>query len=96
MGRRQLHANATQLRAELTERGVAALGDTFIVPIVLGDDGRAMRAAARLQEWGYDIRAIRPPSVPPGTSRLRISIHANHAPELLDQLAGHVTEALRA
>jgi 8-amino-7-oxononanoate synthase len=95
-GRRQLHANAGRLRAALAERGVDALGDTYIVPIVLGDDGRAMRAAARLQERGYDIRAIRPPSVPQGTSRMRISVHADHAPELLDQLAGQIAEAIRA
>jgi 8-amino-7-oxononanoate synthase len=94
--RRQLHANAGRLRAALAEREVGALGDTYIVPIVLGDDGRAMRAAARLQEWSYDIRAIRPPSVPPGTSRLRVSVHADHAPDLLDQLAGHIAEAIRA
>jgi 8-amino-7-oxononanoate synthase len=94
-GRRQLHENARQFHAALSQRGIPTLGDSYIVPVILGDDPRAVRAATRLQEQGYDIRAIRPPSVPQGTARLRISIHADHRPELLDQLAGHVAEAIR-
>jgi 8-amino-7-oxononanoate synthase len=43
---------------------------------------------------GYDIRAIRPPSVPQGTARLRISIHADRDFELLDRLAAGVAEAM--
>jgi 8-amino-7-oxononanoate synthase len=94
-GRRQLQENAKQFHSALSSRGVPTLGDSYIVPVILGDDARAVRAATQLQEWGYDIRAIRPPSVPQGTARLRISIHADHAPELLDQLAAHVMEAIR-
>ncbi|CAD7337438.1 8-amino-7-oxononanoate synthase [Sphingomonadales bacterium 56] len=48
-----------------------------IVPILLGEDRRAMAAAAALQEAGFDVRGIRPPTVPPGTSRLRISLTLN-------------------
>ncbi|MBA4066646.1 MAG: 8-amino-7-oxononanoate synthase [Isosphaera sp.] len=95
-GRVSLHANAARFRAALAERGVPALGDAYVVPVVLGDDARAVRVAGRLQELGYDIRAIRPPSVPPGTARLRISVHADHPPELLDRLAAHLAEAVRA
>lgn len=94
-GRSALHTNARRFHATLRERGVPTLGDSYIVPVVLGDDERAVRVASRLQELGYDIRAIRPPSVPQGTSRLRISVHADHPPELLDQLAEHVAEAIR-
>lgn len=94
-GRLDLHENASRFRTSLTNRGVPTLGDTYVVPVVLGDDSRAVKAATQLQEKGYDIRAIRPPSVPQGTSRLRISIHADHTPELLDQLAEHVVEAIR-
>jgi 8-amino-7-oxononanoate synthase len=94
-GRRQLHENAKQFHTALRELSVPTLGDSYIVPVILGDDSHAVKAAARLQEQGYDIRAIRPPSVPRGTARLRISIHADHRPELLDRLAGHVAEAIR-
>ncbi len=94
-GRRTLHANTARFRSALAERGIPTFGDTYVVPVVLGDDPRAVRVASQLQELGYDIRAIRPPSVPQGTSRLRISIHADHSPELLDRLAEHVAEAIR-
>jgi 8-amino-7-oxononanoate synthase len=95
IGRRTLHTNAVHFHAALKARGVPTVGETYIVPVVLGDDPVAVRVALRLQERGYDIRAIRPPSVPQGTARLRISIHADHSPELLDQLAEHVAEAIR-
>ena len=50
---------------------------THIVPVLLGEDRRTMAAAAALQEAGFDVRGIRPPTVPPGTSRLRISLTLN-------------------
>ena len=59
----------------------AALGfapsGTHIQPIVLGDEARTMRIAGALQDNGFDIRGIRPPTVPAGTSRLRVSITLN-------------------
>jgi 8-amino-7-oxononanoate synthase len=93
-GREQLHANAARFHAKLRERSIPTIGDSYIVPVVLGDDSHAVRVATALQERGYDIRAIRPPSVPQGTARLRISVHADHSPDLLDQLADHVAEAV--
>lgn len=56
-----------------------------ILPLVVGDDSRAMQAAAAIQADGYDVRGIRPPTVPPGTARLRISITLNAS---LDDIAG--------
>ncbi len=94
-GRRTLRANAARFRAALRQRGVASGGDSYIVPVVLGEDMRSVRVASWLQERGYDIRAVRPPSVPPGTARLRISIHADHPVELLDRLAADLAEAVR-
>lgn len=55
---------------------------TQIIPVVLGQDRLATEAAAELQAAGYDVRAIRPPTVPEGTSRLRIAITL-HADELI-------------
>lgn len=49
---------------------------TPIVPIILGSDESANQAANMLQKAGYDIRAIRPPTVPEGTARLRLSLNA--------------------
>ncbi len=48
-----------------------------IVPIVIGEDAQAVAIAEKLQAQGFDIRAIRPPTVPAGTARLRLSLNAN-------------------
>jgi 8-amino-7-oxononanoate synthase len=93
-GRRRLHDNARLFRGELHSRGVNALGDHYIVPVLLGDDRQALAAAAKLQSAGFDIRAIRPPSVPEGTARLRISIHADHDRDMLREVAARVAEVV--
>jgi 8-amino-7-oxononanoate synthase len=95
-GRRRLLANADRFRIVTADRGVSAAGTAYVVPVVLGDDDRAVRVAIRLQEQGFDVRAIRPPSVPPGTARIRISIHADHEPAVLDRLAAAVAEAVQS
>ncbi|KRD60545.1 8-amino-7-oxononanoate synthase [Ensifer sp. Root278] len=48
-----------------------------IQPVLIGDNGRAVRIAARMRAEGFDFRAIRPPTVPEGTARLRIAITLN-------------------
>ena len=48
-----------------------------ILPIILGDDKRTMAVAAECQRAGFDMRGVRPPTVPAGTSRLRLSLTLN-------------------
>ncbi|EZP73699.1 8-amino-7-oxononanoate synthase [Sphingomonas paucimobilis] len=76
-----LRTRLATLRADAAEAICAPLGlpkpRSQIIPVILGEDRRAMAAAAALQEAGFDIRGIRPPTVPPGTSRLRISLTLN-------------------
>jgi 8-amino-7-oxononanoate synthase len=91
-GRKRLHANAALFRAELQNHAIKTSGEHYIVPVVIGDDSKAVWAAARLQEAGFDIRAIRPPTVPEGTARLRISIHADHDADTLRRAAATVAE----
>lgn len=77
--RERCRALGRQLRAGLTALGHRVLpGDGPIVPIVLGDAVRAVRDAQILRERGFVVAAIRPPTVPAGTSRLRFVTSAAH------------------
>ena len=71
---------AKYLRAKL---GVP--GCSQIVPLVLGDNARTLAVAEALQRRDFDVRAIRPPSVPEGTARLRIAINVNLSEAILDR-----------
>lgn len=97
-------AGEPQRRARLAQsiaafkRGCAGLtwrllpSDTAIQPLVLGDNREALRVAAALAAQGLLVPAIRPPTVPAGTARLRVSLSAAHAPEDVARL----TQALQA
>ena len=61
-----------------------------IVPIVFGDEARTLAAAGTLLDQGMLVPAIRPPTVPAGTSRLRVALSAVHAPSQVDELAAAV------
>jgi 8-amino-7-oxononanoate synthase len=62
---------------ELALRGGQSPSRSQIVPYIVGDNARAMALAAALQARGFDIRGVRPPTVPAGTARLRISLTLN-------------------
>ena len=68
-------------RIRIAETLLAPLGanptGSQILPLIIGDDAATMKVAAALQEAGLDVRGIRPPTVPPGTARLRIAITLN-------------------
>ena len=63
------------------------------MPILLGDAERALAMAAALLERGIFCPAIRPPTVPPGTSRLRVSLTAEHTEDDLDALVAALVAA---
>lgn len=79
----QLIAHAERALARC---GVAATGSQ-ILPLIVGDDGAAMRLAAAVQAAGFDVRGIRPPTVPAGTARLRVSLSLHSTPADVDALA---------
>jgi 8-amino-7-oxononanoate synthase len=58
-----------------------------VIPVVLGEEAAALDAAARLEEQGLLVPAIRPPTVPQGTSRLRVALSAAHTDEQVERLA---------
>jgi glycine C-acetyltransferase/8-amino-7-oxononanoate synthase len=75
----KLQANAGVLRDELAREGFAVEGSsTQIVPLVVGDPDLAMAMCERALEAGVFAQAIRPPTVPAGTSRLRLALMATH------------------
>ncbi|MBU6393295.1 MAG: 8-amino-7-oxononanoate synthase [Sphingomonadales bacterium] len=88
-----LMARMARAEAALAPHGAEVTG-TQIMPLILGDEVRTMAVAARLQQAGFDIRGIRPPTVPLGTSRLRISLTQNVMPEDIDALAAALAKAL--
>ncbi|MBM69209.1 MAG: 8-amino-7-oxononanoate synthase [Haliea sp.] len=66
--------------------------DSAIQPLLVGDAGRAVRLSERLRERGLLISAIRPPTVPAGTSRLRITLSAAHTPQQVATLLAALAE----
>lgn len=80
------------LRSEKIEFHPTSVGP--IVPIILDTPGRAVEASRQLQERGFLVPAIRPPTVPRRTSRLRISLSCAHTREDVEQLASALAETL--
>ena len=74
--RGRLQALVARAEELLAPAGVRPTGSQ-ILPLVIGDEARTMEMAAALQAQGFDVRGIRPPTVPAGTSRLRISLTLN-------------------
>lgn len=102
----QIVAAGDALRSGLFERvgmarkalgplGVSA-GEIQILPLILGGDVRTMAVAGALQDSGFDVRGIRPPTVPAGTSRLRISITNNVAEAEIAALAERLATLIPA
>ena len=90
-----VHALADRLRRHLKAAGFDTLQSVGpIVPVILGDNERAVAAASRLQDAGFDVRAVRPPTVAEGTARLRISVHGNHREDQIDGLAEALISAV--
>ena len=85
--RAHLAALGDRLRAGLARLGLdCGASSTQIVPAVVGPEDAALALSAKLEAAGFLVSAIRPPTVPPGTSRLRIALHASHAEADVDAL----------
>lgn len=65
-----------------------------IFPVLVGDNNRALGLAAQLLELGWHVQAIRPPTVPVGTARLRLTVSASHEPDQLDAFAHDLKRVL--
>jgi 8-amino-7-oxononanoate synthase len=84
----------SHLRDGLAKLGLPALGVGPIVPVVLGSEARALVFAGALRKKGFEVFAVRPPTVAPGTSRLRLTVAATHTTDAIDALLRAVQETL--
>jgi 8-amino-7-oxononanoate synthase len=92
--RRRVLALADRLRAMLRDKGFdTGRSATPIIPIIMGEPEAALAMAAALLAHGIFCPAIRPPTVPPGTSRLRVSLTAEHTEEDVDRLVAALVAA---
>ncbi len=93
--RTKLRELITQFIRGATERGIPLSGsDTAIQPIIQGSAESALNASQYLFEQGFWIAPIRPPTVPAGTSRLRVTLTAGHEPAQVDALLESLAIAL--
>lgn len=94
--RQRLLANAAWLRTRLQEQGWdVGPGTSQIIPVLLGEPQNAVAASAWLAARGFWAPAIRPPTVPPKTARLRISLSAAHSTADLEAFAAALDELRR-
>jgi len=85
--RTHLRQLGNRLREGIRAAGLDTAGsDSQIVPLILGSNEAALRAASAVSAAGFAIRAIRPPTVPAGSSRLRFSLNAGLTPDDIDRL----------
>ncbi|RKG84335.1 8-amino-7-oxononanoate synthase [Corallococcus terminator] len=82
--RERLWGHVHRFTAGLRVLGLPAEARSAIFPVILGEPARAMDAAKRLREAGLLVKAIRPPTVPEGTSRLRFCLSAAHSTDHID------------
>src|SRR4051794_9631421 len=85
--RQLLFSNINKIKNRLEEMGYVVKGDlTPIIPVIIGDPKEAIRFAEKLQENGIYAPAIRPPTVPNGESRIRLTVTSDHGSKEIDYL----------
>ncbi|MFH1215431.1 MAG: 8-amino-7-oxononanoate synthase [Pseudomonadota bacterium] len=85
--RSRLFAKVERFRKALSAHNIENIGSSQIMPVLIGDSGKAMEIAAQLREKGVFATAVRPPTVPEGTARLRFSITHHLGDDQLEQTA---------
>lgn len=92
--RQQLRLVSERLRESLVLHGLRTAGTTNIVPVLIGDNRTTVAAAKRLQESGFLIFPVRPPTVPEGTARFRLSLTADMQWADLEHLAPEIAQTV--
>ncbi len=93
---RNLRMNSRFLRELLGNRDVQSQVSTPILPIIIGDAGKTMEISRKLFDRGLFVSGIRPPTVPAGESRLRITVSAQHSKEEIECLVSSLRELIPA
>jgi 8-amino-7-oxononanoate synthase len=94
--REKLAANAEYLRTRLGKLGLdTGKSTTHIIPVIIGPSKDTLTVSKELYDRGFFIAAIRPPTVPADSARLRISVQSDHTTEQLDALVDAIEEATR-
>lgn len=89
--RLETHRKSSLLRRALGDAGIRCGGESMIVPIIVGANEAATEVQSSLTAAGFDVRAIRPPSVAPGTARLRVTVRYPVSDADLLRFASEVT-----
>lgn len=90
--RRLLEENSAKVRDAVKRAGLECISGSHIIPVLVGDSNAAVQRASAMQEAGFYLLAVRPPAVPPGTSRLRISMTAAVSAEEAGALAAALAD----
>ena len=92
--RKRLKENADYLREKLKNLGLDTGASTsHIIPVIIGDNKKTLEISKQLFEKGFFVVAIRPPTVAPGTARLRISVQSDHTKEQIDLLCKAIVDS---
>lgn len=92
--RAEVHRKSAWLRRTLSERHIHTGGESPIVPIITGSNEAALALQSGLSAAGFDVRAIRPPSVPPGSARLRVTVRFPIGEDDLERFASEVARLM--
>lgn len=92
--RSNLQKLSKQLRERLAALDIPSRGITNIVPVIIGDNSRSVELAEKMREYGFLIFAVRPPTVPEGTARFRLSLTADMTWADLEELPRLIHEGL--
>ena len=92
--RQKLKQLAQQLRQILQDAGLQTGGESHIIPVMIGDEQQAATLAEQLRQQGIWIQAVRTPTVPRGTARLRLSLTATMNPEQIAALPGQIAKKI--
>ena len=93
--REMLKQNAKYLRSQLKQLGInTGHSQSHIIPVIIGGEKDALAVSRKLYEMGFFIPAIRPPTVPAGTARLRLSTQSEHTKEQMDTLCSRLEKLI--